>query len=655
MSSSGKRYLIFCILAILVALAFTNSLQNGFVYDDASVISDNPRVRRWHNFQFLFSKRYFQIVSRGKETAFGEASYRPVVTATYFVDSSLWNGKSSGCHLTNTILHFANVILCFIFLLKLVKRPESALLGSIVFAVHPVLSEAVNAISFREDLMVALFFLAGILCFLKIQEEKNNIKKIGLELLHTILYALALFSKEMAVTYPMVLLCILYAKKIDLRSQARIMMCLAVTTVLYIVVRFFIMVNPEETPLFYPGGTFMTNMYTMTTIFAGYIKLILFPLGLLADYQPAPKRYFFEGDVLLSLCVVVLCLGMSVVSFWRKKSMSACGILWFFITLLPVSNIVKIGNIAAERYLYLPLLGVVISFAMMSDAISLRYKKPYLFLMITLITLFSMRTIVRNVDWFDSPSLWRATIKEEPESYRAYSNLATYYFERADYREAIKYYIRCLGFRNSTQDHYNLANCYRMIGDRHRAIDEFHKAIEIDPTYSEVYNNLGLTLMELGRYDEAETVLNKALFYGKNDRSVYENLGVLYDARGKYDNALEYYRKAGLFNHENTDSYNKMAVVYINKGDVERGIKLLLEGVEKFPRDPSLYKNLGVVYTMRNDIQKGIYYWEKAYQLEPRNPETVRALIKLYSTQGESSRVSYYQERLKEVISANEK
>src|SRR3990170_6294448 len=148
----GKRqetksyHLISISLILIISIAiYSNTLKNGFVYDDEFTIVNNTLIKNFSNISKLFTKEYF--------TTSAEMSYRPVVTFTYFIDYSLYGIKPWGYHLTNLILHAMNGVILYTFLTLLFKPSQSSifnlqLLISLLFATHPVLTEAVNAISF---------------------------------------------------------------------------------------------------------------------------------------------------------------------------------------------------------------------------------------------------------------------------------------------------------------------------------------------------------------------------------------------------------------------------------------------------------------------------------------------------------------------------
>jgi len=150
---SKKTYsILFSIIAFIPVLVYLNSLENTFVYDDYLTVANNYFIRDWGYFSALFNQKYFAISN--------ELTYRPVVTFSYFVDYTLWETKPWGFHLTNILIHTINIFLVYSFARRLVNNTLTAFISSLIFSIHPVFTETVNAISYREDLFSATFMLA---------------------------------------------------------------------------------------------------------------------------------------------------------------------------------------------------------------------------------------------------------------------------------------------------------------------------------------------------------------------------------------------------------------------------------------------------------------------------------------------------------------
>ncbi len=135
------RTLKILLIIALPLIAFLNSLDNTFVYDDVFTITDNYFIRDWGNFPVFFTEDYFKYS--------GEVTYRPVVTFSYFIDYFLCHLNPVGFHLTNILLHTVNVVLVYLLVSAVSRSRTTAFLTSTLFALHPILTEDVIGISYR--------------------------------------------------------------------------------------------------------------------------------------------------------------------------------------------------------------------------------------------------------------------------------------------------------------------------------------------------------------------------------------------------------------------------------------------------------------------------------------------------------------------------
>ena len=190
------RSLKILLIIALPLIAFLNTLDNTFVYDDVFTITDNYFIRDWGNIPALFTDDYFKYS--------GEATYRPAVTFSYFIDYSLWHLNPAGFHLTNILLHAVNVVLVYLLVSAISRSRTTAFLTSTLFALHPILTEAVNGISYREDLLATTFFLGSALLFIQSAINQSKIRNY-LYPLSLFSYLLALCSKEVAITLPLII------------------------------------------------------------------------------------------------------------------------------------------------------------------------------------------------------------------------------------------------------------------------------------------------------------------------------------------------------------------------------------------------------------------------------------------------------------------
>ena len=343
-----KLTLLFAIPIII----YTNSFQNTFVYDDVFTITDNYFIRDWGNFPAFFSDDYFKYS--------GEVTYRPVVTFSYFTDYFLWHLNPVGFHLTNILLHTANVVLVYLLVSAVSRSRTTAFLTSTLFALHPILTEAVNGISYREDLFATIFFLSSILLFKQsaIHNPQSKIRNY-LYPLSLFSYLLALCSKEVAITLPLIIFLLdwlLEDKSRIKKNTIKYYIGFILVSGFYLFLRFAWFHNPVEKQLTYPDNSFLVSLLTMPKIFCSYVKLLFFPMHFNAEYIIAHTKTPFAATFILSI-IFLSVIGVITYRFYDYSKRLFFFMLWFFVILAPMMNIIPIANIMAERYLYLPSVG----------------------------------------------------------------------------------------------------------------------------------------------------------------------------------------------------------------------------------------------------------------------------------------------------------
>lgn len=504
---------ILIIFAISIFI-YSNTLKNGFVYDDEDTIVNNQFIRDLHNLPYLAGKNYFPLS--------GERSYRPIVTLTYFVDHAVFGLKPWGYHLTNVLLHAVNGILLFIFLTLFLGnkgqgvRVGQPLIASLIFATHPILTEAINAVSFREDLLTSFFFMATLILYILSRSKVRSGIIPPVYLLSCITYLLALFSKEMAVTLPLIVLSYEWIanEREGVAAFNKFNIGYAGVTLFYIFLRFYYLHNPIET---WPSPwTLMERILTVPWLLLNYLKLTLFPLNLSVDYPIAPVKSLFSVSFIVPFVIAASILRI-VCFIWKKNKGMAFGILFFMITLAPVYNIIPIAHPLAERYLYLPTMGFsifaglsVIAFQI-STYSKARVWSPYIVVPLIVLGIYSLTVVKRNTVWRDGYSLWSDVLKKKP---------------------------------NSSNAHHSLGRIYQKTGKLREAIKEYNTALDLSPSNSFALNSIGLLYYEGGEYDDAVRAYKAAIRYYPYEPMYHFNLGRTYAKQFKYKEAIEEYKAA---------------------------------------------------------------------------------------------------------------
>lgn len=538
----SQPFLHVALLIIFSLSIYINTLKNGFVYDDGQTIVSNIMIRNLDNLPQLFKKDY--------SLRAGEKSYRPVVTFSYFLDYAFFNLTPWGFHLTNILLHAANGALFYFFLLFLIGKPLKVGLSistSLLFISHPVLSESVNVISFREELLVFFFYIATLHLYFSIKSTSLQPSAIKARyFLSCLTYFLALFSKEMAITLPIIIYCyeLIYTDKKSgywfLNPINRYSVGYIVVTLVYIFFRFFYYHNPNGDESTFGG--IHERLLTIPWLLQSYLKLFLFPISLSADYSIMPVVSFFSQSFIIP---VIVLMSFFLFSLKKYNKNIIFGLLFFLVTLIPVYNIVSIHNPLAERYLYLPCAGLAIVVgSLIPYVIDTRRSFSILPLAIILI-IFSISIVKRNTIWESEHSLWTDTVKKMPHSSRAHTNLGVAYQKEGDAEAAIYQQQVALKLNpDYPSAHNNIGLAYRMTGRFTEALEEFKTAIRLRPDSARYYNNLGDVYVDLSSYKEAIRSYQSAIALNPYHPSAHFNLGTAYQKAGYHDEAMQEYEIA---------------------------------------------------------------------------------------------------------------
>jgi len=625
------------LLIVISFLVYANSLSNSFVWDDQAVVAENAFVRQGNNIALIFSPDYFYVS--------GEMTYRPLVTLSYFMDYAIWKLKPFGFHLTNLLLHTLNGILIYLLLrlmnevsIKLKAGRALSLLTAIIFLIHPINTEAVNVISFREDLLTLFFFLLSFIFFIQADRKENRSGIFYLSSLFA--YLLALFSKEMAITLPIILLLYdihsspketgerFYPRLIKaFKSKRKPYLGYLLVTAFYLWIRFQLLHNVQEKLVAYPGGSFYTNILTMSRVMVGYLKLLIFPLNLNADHLISPSLSLGEGSVILSLLLLIFLFVIIFRKIIPSGGIPSLAVFWLLITILPVSNLIPLGNIMAERYLYLPSVG----FSLLLAAALVRllpFKKLAIPLIILLLAFYSLNTIRRNSVWKNNFTLWSYTVRQSPLNPRVHTNLGLAYYRKGNIARAEKEYRQAIGLdKRQVKAYNNLGLLYYEKEKYTQAIKEYKKALDIEPSFSTAYYNLGLVYRKKGEEDKALRAFKKALQVNPYEAGAYYYLGIYYAEKGQTDKALENYRKTVELNPNHFDARNNLGLLYTREGKYREAESEYLAAIGAHPPNCPhhpiylAHYNLANLYNMTGRYPKAIKQYKTALRLNPNQSQ----------------------------------
>jgi tetratricopeptide (TPR) repeat protein len=596
--------------------------------------------------------------------------YRPLRGISFAIDYQFTGLNPVGYHISNIFFHVLTTLLVYWIISALTGKSRVAFFAACLFAVHPVHTDSVAYISGRRDILSTLFYLLGFCLFL-LSRQKQKPKLLVPALAS---YLLAVSSKEMAVTLPAIFF--LYDGIANLPGEGSLFkrcsgslkkivsrygfFYLFFLTIALLFTGYKVLIKSPSNKIGFYGGDPFVQFLTVGKILVYYIKLLFYPINLLADYSfnsfPLSQS-FFEPATLFSLAVLCA-LGFLVVKLLLIDKLMAFAVIWFFVTLLPVCHIFPHHELLAEHYLYLPSFGFVLLVGLLLERFLAAFRWQYAVYTVfaVIILLLSARTVNRNYDWKNSFTLWRKTIETSPDCVRALNNLGIEYFKRKDYVRAEQLYQRALSVQPAYEKaFFNLGNLYRVKEDYNSAIAMYQKAARVNPKNFRNHNNLGNAYAMMRKYEEASKAFEKALQLRPRYAEAYNNLGNVYRSLGKVDSAITYYQVAIQFKPLYEDAYTNLISTYVNLDQYEKAIQYLEQARNNNPAAPFICKELAVVYEKSAQYDKAVSMYEQALALDPGSSEINSHLGKLYARQNRYQKaIEHLQKAVENKPSASE-
>lgn len=472
------------LIILLCVIAYFNIFFNDFAFDDEHFIVKNPGIKS------INIAKFFTEDVRGV--------YRPVRTVFFAISYWLHGLNPLGYHLNSLIIHILASILVYRISAQIFKKEKTALISALLFAAHPLHTESITFVTTSFDMIGIVFALAAFFLYIK---ERS--------LLSNIFFLLAAFTYEMTLILPVLLMLYDFCfKKIRMRKYVSYFAILF----FYLFIRFFIIkVIMRNTG--YPGGSFFVTMLTMTKSIALYMKLLIFPINLTLGHTFSLATSIFEPKVLIFTTLILLLL---ITAFLTKKKIVKFSVLWFFLALTPVLNIIPIQTPFEERYAYL----ASVSFCMLMAWAIMQIKKEHakIIVIVLLLVAYTAITIDRNQDWKDDYTLFKKTVELSPEYAKGHNNLGYAYIEMGEYDKAEKELEEAIQLNPKFSLAYsNLALAYLSKNKNKEAITQAEHAIEQDEKNDKAYTLICIAKINLGEIKEAEQNCKKALDINKNN------------------------------------------------------------------------------------------------------------------------------------------
>ena len=581
--------------------AYLNALDSPFIYDDLDLIVQNVDIRQLWPPIWMFDTSAW----------YGSVNHRPVVALSLAINYRFGAFDVFGYHVVNLLVHLCAGLAVFglvhrtLLMDQLKARfggtaPILAAICALIWLLHPIQSQVVNYTLQRSESLMGFFYLATCYCFVRGSQSS----RAGWFVVAVGACALGMASKESMVTAPVAVLILdriycadSFAKMFRERWTAYLGLALTWTIIVLLMWS-----GPHRgTVGFSSGITSWVYLVNQIAVVAQYLQLSFWPQPLLLDYGwPNPNLQL--ADVVPQLLLLIAIATITAAIFVKAPKFGFLGI-WFFLTLVPTSSVVPIVNeVAAERRMYLPLLGLVVAAViglhLMLQALQGVRRCNWVSLIrfptvAVVIVVLGVTTFLRNQDYDSRLSIWKSVIVQRPENARAYNNLGHAYAAEGAHAKAADYYRTAVELRPAyAQAHNNLGNALAAMGTHDEAIASYLRALEIKPAYAKAAYNLGNVLKSLQETGPAIASYRQALAVSPDFVAARNNLANTLLSSGAVDEAIVQYKRVLSRVQTNAMVHNNLGTALMSQGKLSAAAKYLRRALELDPQLTQARENL---------------------------------------------------------------
>ena len=513
------------LLIIAAILPYRGAGQNGFVYDDILIVQDNARVQDLHHIGEIFRTEYWN------DPNLPSRLYRPATLLTYAVERTIFGPSPGHFHLVNVKLHVLASLLVLGATLLLLRRREggeaAALLTALLFAVHPLHSEAVAGIVGRAELLATIFVLMA-LAALHRGGRWRWVAPIA---------ALAgLLSKESAlVIVPLAALIAMRDERPRLPRAARNLLWIAPALLVWWLLRASALngipapkISASDNPI--AGAPLAEHLATASAVFARYVGLHLWPAHLSPDYSPNAVRLVGLGDpmALLGLALVIAFAVVALRGLRRDaRDPIAFGLAWWLSGMLVVGNfVVVIGTAMAERLTYLPGIGLFLAGAELLRRViagAPAWRRAIVIAGVSALALVSVvATSARTAAWRSPRTLFEQASIDQPQSFRVWAVLGELQMKEGQLTEARASLAKAHAlFPSDGRTTANLLAAELTLGNDAAAIEQARALAAAQPNDARPHAILALLHARQASWEEARREVDTGLALDASSRPLH--------------------------------------------------------------------------------------------------------------------------------------
>jgi tetratricopeptide (TPR) repeat protein len=615
---SSSNYFRYVILFVVCVSIYSNSTNASWHLDDYSNIISNPAIRISDlSPDSLFRAAGFFQNSNAIHTGI---QFRPIAFLTFAINWYAGKDQPAGYHVVNIFLHILCAAILFILLQSLFLTPNLseyceedkqniALLTAVLWAIHPVQTQAVTYIVQRMTLLATLFYISGLLCYVQARIQTERTAKSCLFSGCILCLLLAVGSKENAVIFPLslALIEIVFYKNLSIGTHRKTSFCIVIAAIIITgILSALVAYSTMSDPLTFIDRISAVRPFTMTErllteprVVVGYLSQIFFPLltRLSIEHSVIVSTSLFNPTTTLASIVSVSAL--LALSFFKLREMPilSFSILFYFLnhiiesTIIPLELVFEHRNHLPSAFIFFPIA--------MAGIKGLRYyqrmHRTSMFLicfavMTFFLVVLGVTTYMRNQVWATEKTLWEDAMLKAPLSARPYGRIAWYYETKGQYNKALGFYETSLSkqwtnLSSASITLSNMAGIYAAQQNYDKALLLYDSSIANNPNYIKSLYDKAQVLTTLGKWDLAKEIIASLLSKEKPTWNESNLMGFILLKQGFTEDALEHFRNA-----------NKLS-----------------------PWNPMIFTNIGTAFSIMGQYRKADWFLKQANQMTKEN------------------------------------
>jgi len=630
-------------LCVLVAIAYGNSLGNGFVWDDHEQVVMNPYLKADAPWGPLFSA---DVRFSRQDQAESTLVYRPLQLVTYRLVEDWFGDSPTAFHACNIAFAALGTLAAFWAFWLLTQKAGIAFAAAALFAVHPVHTEAVDWIAALPDLGFGLFTLLAFALFLA---RQSSSRRGLLQVLSLLAFGLALLWKETAAVFPLAIAS--YVWIVDSAAGSRARRALTESAPYWVVLAAYVGVRATVLGRLTVGARDWglapaQSLLTMLQLMVSYWVKLALPTGLNVYHVFHPIRSLADPRGWIAIIVVLGAIA-GIVALVRRVPLCGFASLWVCMFLLPAMNFSGLGrNPFAERYLYLPSAGFCLLMAIAAAWLIGRLPVQWqtlsgIGLLVAMLTAYVAETSVRNLAWRDDATLWVKTLPQSPDA--PFVHLMVASAQVSDPNAAEQNYLSAIELARqqtpperlyTVKGYEGLASLYADRGLFDKALDMLSQARTLAPNDADVAAEEGLILARVGQGGGNEDALNRALATHPNNENLLAALGLIArDQHHDLKRAADLFSKALAVHPQlddfNASQHNNLAAVYGDEEKYPAAIAELQQAIRILPTDPEFHINLASALAATGRYDQARTEAATALRIAPDDPNARDMLDRL--------------------------